>query len=64
MLSNTVSVEITPTSEDKVKESYKSWIRSKVAKEFPDRYTISKTCRILPGVRHRTVCAQSYLSAL
>ena len=42
------------TSEDKVKESYKSWIRSKVAKEFPDRYIISKKVETLLTIK--TLC--------
>jgi hypothetical protein len=42
------------TSEDKVKESYKSWIRSKVAKEFPDRFTIAKKVETLLTIK--TLC--------
>lgn len=42
------------TSEDKVKESYKGWIHSKVAKEFPDRYVITRKVETLLTIK--TLC--------
>lgn len=42
------------TSEDKVKESYKSWIHSKVAKDFPDRYAIARKVETLLTIK--TLC--------
>lgn len=42
------------TSEDKVKECYKSWINSKVAKDFPNRFTIAKKVETLLTIK--TLC--------